>query len=246
MKINVFRFVFLTILFASFGQLHATNQIITLQSVDNNKYVRAGVGSGTLLAAVSPHRRGWEKFEKIELGGDIIALKSVQNGKIVRAGVGKKTLLAAVSSHTKGWEKFQKISFGNNIIALKSVQNEKYVRVNSANSSLLSAVSSHIGSKEKFRLKIFTPAVPRVNVTLRVTRANVDNNWNFSFNNRTTDVITYWIYTNEGDETLNHRKECVVSGIKTCQARARVGSSGTRYWVTKRNSRDVEFEGVLP
>ncbi|MDK3159579.1 hypothetical protein QPK87_23820 [Kamptonema cortianum] len=68
--------------------------------------IRAGVGEGTFLAAVSDRISGWETFEMADLGGGRFSLKSVQNGKFIRAGVGQDTLLAAVSDRVAGWETF--------------------------------------------------------------------------------------------------------------------------------------------
>lgn len=53
-------------------------------------YLRAGVGQATLLAAGSPHIRGWETFELMTFPDARIALRSVQNGRFVtinRAGL---------------------------------------------------------------------------------------------------------------------------------------------------------------
>ncbi len=135
---------------------------VSLKSVQNGKYVRAGVGPGTLLAAVSPQLGGWEDFELIELGNGQIALRSVQNGKYVRAGVGPDTLLAAVSGHVAGWEKFQKIDLGGNRVALRSVQNGKYIRAGVGPGTLLAAVSDHIAGWETFEMyaSSSTPPTP--------------------------------------------------------------------------------------
>ena len=246
MKLDKFRLLLLTTLVACAGQLHAENQIVTLQSVFNNKYVRAGVGSGTLLAAVSPHRRGWEKFEKIDLGGGIIALKSVQNGKMVRAGIGSKTLLGAVSPHTRGWEKFKKIRLrGVDVVALRSVQNGKYVRVDPANGSLLSATAIRISDKTKFHLRLFkTPSQDKVTLKVKSVGRGL---WDFTFDNKTNKKVKYWIYTNHGRADYNHKRECVVeANTKTmCEARANININRS-YWITKKRSSNRLFEGTLP
>ena len=80
---------------------------VAFRSVRDNKFVRAGIGQGTFLASGSPHMRGWETFQLMQLGNGTVALKSVQNGKLVRAGVGEKSFLAAVSSgKPRAWELF--------------------------------------------------------------------------------------------------------------------------------------------
>ncbi|MGD9914163.1 MAG: META domain-containing protein [Rhizobiaceae bacterium] len=50
--------------------------------VRGGSYVRAGVGQQTLLAAGSPHIRGWETFEMVR-GNNGTSLRSIQNGKFV-------------------------------------------------------------------------------------------------------------------------------------------------------------------
>jgi hypothetical protein len=135
------------------------------KSAQNGKFVRAGVGPGTLLAAVCPQQDGgWGNFELVELGNQRFALRSVQNGKYVRAGVGPGTLLAAVSDHVGGWESFEKIELGGNRIAIRSVQNGKYVRAGVGPGTLLAAVSDHIGGWETFEMyaSSSTPPVPPV------------------------------------------------------------------------------------
>jgi heat shock protein HslJ len=52
----------------------------------DGKFVRAGVGQKTLLAAVSDHIRGWETFEIVRVTNAKFAIKSVQNGKYVSLG----------------------------------------------------------------------------------------------------------------------------------------------------------------
>jgi hypothetical protein len=49
----------------------------------SGKFVRAGVGAQTLLAATSDHIRGWETFEIVPVTAAKFAIKSVQNGKYV-------------------------------------------------------------------------------------------------------------------------------------------------------------------
>lgn len=86
---------------------------VAFKSVRDNKYIRAGIGSGTFLAPGSPSIRGWESFRKMKLGNGAIALKSVQNGKLVRAGVGRNAFLAAVSTGKPGaWERFSVLPAG--------------------------------------------------------------------------------------------------------------------------------------
>ena len=48
----------------------------------DGKFLRAGVGQQTLLAAVSDHIRGWETFEIVRVTNAKFAIKSVQNGSM--------------------------------------------------------------------------------------------------------------------------------------------------------------------
>jgi hypothetical protein len=145
-------FAVLWLIFLFIGTANAAPERVALQSAHSSKMVRAGVGSGSLLAAVSPHIKSWETFNLIRLGGDKVALQSVQSGKYVRAGVGTESLLAAVSPHIKSWETFNLIRLGGDKVALQSVQSGKYVRAGVGAESLLAAVSPHIKSWETFHL----------------------------------------------------------------------------------------------
>ena len=81
---------------------------MAFRDLRSGRFVRAGVGQGTFLAATSPYIRGWETFEVFSQGGGRVALRSAQNGKYVRAGVGRNSLLAAVSTgRPNSWETFQ-------------------------------------------------------------------------------------------------------------------------------------------
>lgn len=143
----------LLFLWASFSLAAPASAIaenFALASIQNGKFVRAGVGPGTLLAAVSDRVAGWETFQKIPLGGNRVAIVSLQNGRYVRAGVGQETLLAAVSDAVRGWETFEWIDLGNSRVALRSVQNGKYVRAGVGPGTLLAAVSDRIQAWETF------------------------------------------------------------------------------------------------
>lgn len=132
---------------------HAADNF-ALITIQNGKYVRAGVGQQSLLAAVSDRAQAWETFQKIPLGGNRVAIRSVQSGKYVRAGVGSQTLLAAVSDRIAGWETFEWIDLGGSRIALRSVQNGKFVRAGVGPNTLLAAVSDRIQSWETFTYAI--------------------------------------------------------------------------------------------
>jgi len=84
---------------------------MAFRDMRTGKYLRAGVGSGTLLAVASPHIRDWETFEVYSMVAGRVALRSAQNGKYVRAGVGRTSHLAAVSAgRPAGWETFKFVS----------------------------------------------------------------------------------------------------------------------------------------
>jgi hypothetical protein len=124
--------------------------LFTMQSAQSGKYVRAGVGSGSHLAAVSSHVMGWEIFALERLGGDRVALRSTENGKYVRAGVGPDSHLAAVSDHVRAWETFKWIRLDDRRFALQSAQSGKHVRAGVGPDSHLAAVSDHVRGWETF------------------------------------------------------------------------------------------------
>ena len=136
-----------------------------LVSIQNGKYVRAGVGQNSLLAAVSGRALSWETFQKVPLGGNRVAIQSVQSGKYVRAGVGPQTLLAAVSDRVAGWETFEWIDLGSSRIALRSVQNGKFVRAGVGPGTLLAAVSDRVQSWETFTYVIIPGSVDVIHPT---------------------------------------------------------------------------------
>ena len=70
----------------------------------NGKFVRAGVGQQTYLAAASDHIRSWETFEIVRLSAAKFAIRSVQNGLYVQ--LGEDGRLAAVSQDVGSRETF--------------------------------------------------------------------------------------------------------------------------------------------
>ena len=88
---------------------------IAFRDVRSGTYVRAGVGQGTMLAAGSPHIRGWETFELNRVGRGEVTLRSSQNGLYVRAGVGRRSHLAAVSPRAHAWETFRMVEVRNQV-----------------------------------------------------------------------------------------------------------------------------------
>lgn len=127
---------------------------IALVSAHSGKYIRAGIGTNSQLAAASEQQRDWETFRLIELDGNIIALQSDHSGKYVRSGIGSDSKLAAVSDRVEGWETFYKIELPDGAIALKSVQNGKYVRAGVGSESYLAATSMDIREWETFELVV--------------------------------------------------------------------------------------------
>ena len=127
-------------------------ELIALQSTQNDKYIRAGVGRESYLAAVSGHIMGWETFRLVRLDENKVALQSIQSSEYVRAGVGDESFLAAVSRHIMEWEKFRLFQQEENIFALQSIQNGKFVRAGVGDNAYLAAVSSQIEGWELFRI----------------------------------------------------------------------------------------------
>jgi len=142
------------------GTASAAEQVVTLRSVVNGNFVRAGVGNQSLLAAASRSAGDWERFALVELGDDQVALRSSKSGKYVRGGVGPQGMLAAVSGAVGTWERFQLVPLGEGRVALRSVQNGRYVRAGIGQSGYLAAVSSGIGDWERFELGRMPTALP--------------------------------------------------------------------------------------
>lgn len=143
----------------------AADETLSLRSTVNAKLVRGGVGSQSLLAAVSDRIGGWERFVVVDLGGGKVALRSSQSGKYVRAGVGGQGLLAAVSDAVGGWETFRMVQLAEGRVALQSVRNGKYVRAGVGQQSFLAAVSPAIGGWETFtlvRMQGVLPMLPKL------------------------------------------------------------------------------------
>jgi len=150
-------FAFLLITPQLFGVAHAESlNLIALKSAHNNKFVRAGVGDNTKLAASSSHVKSWETFKVVKLGDGNIALQSPQNGKYVRAGIGSNSYLAATSSKIQSWETFKVIALGDGKIALQSIQSGKYIRAGATSHAYLAANSPHIKSWETFYIEILS------------------------------------------------------------------------------------------
>ena len=126
---------------------------IALQSPLTGLTVRAGVGQGSLLAAVSPHIYGWETFRMHRLGGDTVALQSDLSGLFVRVGdraSGRR--LAAVSENLTEWETFHLYRSGDSA-SLRSLALGKWVRAGVGGDAYLAAVSDEISMEETFILK---------------------------------------------------------------------------------------------
>ncbi|MBI5684722.1 MAG: hypothetical protein HZC54_06550 [Verrucomicrobia bacterium] len=125
---------------------------VHLRSVVNQRWVRAGVGEDSKLAAVSDAAHGWETFEIHELGAGRVALRSVQSGRIVRGGISAQTLLGAVSRAAGLWETFEMLPQSGNRVAFRCAANAKYVRAGITDECLLAAVSDRIGRWEMFEV----------------------------------------------------------------------------------------------
>ena len=125
---------------------------VHLRSVVNQRWVRAGVGESSKLAATSDAARGWETFEIHELGGGRVALRSVQSGRIVRGGISAQTLLGAVSRAAGLWETFEMLPRSGGRVAFRCAANGKYVRAGVTDECLLAAVSERVGAWETFEL----------------------------------------------------------------------------------------------
>ena len=191
------------IIFSLFFVNIASSETIYLQQVHSKKYVRAGVGKNSYLAATSTNIKAWEKFKLEDLGSNIVALKTFNN-KYVRAGIGKSSQLGAVSDRIGGWEKFRLIKLGGSRIALQSIQNGKYVRAGVGDQSYLAAVSSQIKAWETFNM---------VNVleTYKVHPGNAADlaaeDWCFRVNESDGEITFYPIIKNVGGKLFKSEQE---------------------------------------
>ncbi|MFN8091080.1 MAG: hypothetical protein U0599_02410 [Vicinamibacteria bacterium] len=131
-----------------------------LVSAESNRYVRAGLGPLSMLAATSERAGAWETFEVVTLGRGLVALRSAQSGKYVRIGVqdGGRQRMAAASPRADVLETFRLVDLGyGGRIALQAIHTGKYVRAGLDEQSYLAAVSAEIGAWEKFVLKRLDP-----------------------------------------------------------------------------------------
>ncbi len=80
---------------------------LALEHVSSGRFVRAGIGSSTLLGAASNRIAGWETFTGIITRSGRINLRSEQNGLFVRAGIGATSQLGATSQRADAWETFE-------------------------------------------------------------------------------------------------------------------------------------------
>ena len=126
--------------------------VIAIRSAQNDKFVRAGIGAESLLAASSSDKGAWEKFRVVRRGENRIALRSWNSGKFVRAGLTGQTLLGATSDAAGGWETFELVDRGGGKVALRSVQNGKFVRAGVGEESKLAASSDSARDWETFQL----------------------------------------------------------------------------------------------
>ena len=126
---------------------------VSLWCPHSSKYIRAGVGPHSHLAAVSDAVSAWESFVLDDFGASSVTVQSLWSERFVRAGVGPDSHLAAVSSHIGGWETFKLIELGGGKSALQSTHSGKYVRAGVGPDSHLAAVSDHIDAWETFELR---------------------------------------------------------------------------------------------
>ena len=142
----------LVLLVIAFPGPVVADKVVALKSVQNCKYVRAGMGKESYLAAFSRGVGIWEKFKLINFGNGVYALRSLKSGKYVRTGIGNKSYLAANSDKVEAWERFHLVSLGGGQFALQSLQNKRYVRAGMGKESYLAAYNNHIYGWEKFFL----------------------------------------------------------------------------------------------
>lgn len=123
---------------------------VALKCLQNGKYVRAGVGPHSQLAATSTRVGTWERFTLFDLGAGQVALRAEGNGRYVRAGFQREAWLAAMSARVDSWETFRKRDLGGGRISLFSPQAGKFVRAGMTEATLLAATSDRASRWETF------------------------------------------------------------------------------------------------
>jgi hypothetical protein len=134
----------------------AENVLYALQSAHSGMYVRAGVGSGSALAAVSSQILGWETFRLVSktFQPNLVYLESNLSGARVRADQSPDHYLAAdcVPGAEFCGDLFRVVPLEGSEIALQHYTSGKFVRAGIGQNSRLGAASDHILAWEKFKL----------------------------------------------------------------------------------------------
>ncbi len=133
-------------------------QRLSLTSVQSGRYVRAGVGPDTKLAAVSTRAvpNGWEAFEWVTFpNSNEFALRSILNGKFISVGQDGylRANVAVPPNGRLGPRKdirFEYIQVQGGF-AMRSVANGRFVRAGIGQYSLMGAVSNRPAGWETFR-----------------------------------------------------------------------------------------------
>ena len=132
--------------------------IVSLQSLDNRKWVCAE-GEGNLpLVANRQEPQTWELFRWIDMsstfGQHSVSLLAQANGKYVCAENGGLSPLIANRDTPKSWETFTWISHSDGNISLRSIANGTQIGVDAVTDHLV-ANQSRLGVIIKFAIKIW-------------------------------------------------------------------------------------------
>jgi beta-glucanase (GH16 family) len=106
-----------------------SNQVISLFSSANNKFVSAENAGASSLDCNRTTAQGWEQFLVVDLGSNKVALQSQANGKFVTVSSGTVPSLVANATTVTPSAIFQWTSVSNGTAYLKSLANNKYLAI---------------------------------------------------------------------------------------------------------------------
>jgi beta-glucanase (GH16 family) len=162
----------------------ASNEVISLFSAANSKFVSAENAGGSPLDGNRTVAQGWEQFLVVDLGGNTVALQSQANSMYVTVSGGATPSLIANSAVITPAAKFRWLPNSDGTVYLKSLMNGQYVTVDtSANPPAVVASATAAGSRQAFGVTCYSqlaapgaPAAP-ARVSARPERGAVALTW---------------------------------------------------------------------
>lgn len=145
-----------------------SNEVVTLFSSANNKYVSAEDAGASPLTSTRTAADGWEKFLVVDLGGNVVAFQSQANGKFVTVSSGATPSLVANGAKVSKAAKFTWTANADGTSYLKSSANGRYLTVDTTkNPAVVVASAKTAGTAQAFGVTCFgqhaspgTPGVP--------------------------------------------------------------------------------------